>query len=126
MSDQLLQRTVAEFNCRHYSAAGRAAAEALVLARGRDEAFWQGICETCDGYTDLVAGRHAQAEVKLVGAMQKLRNFGYRYRNLEVTGALAGIRAAVAELRAVRLQHKRVFDISLLPQLRLAAKADDA
>jgi hypothetical protein len=125
MSDVLLQRTIAEFNERRFTAAGRAAAEALNSATGRDEAFWQGICETCAGYTDLVAGRLPEAELKLVAAMQKLRNFGYRYRNFEVTVALAAIRRAVTEIRIVRKQGKRVFDVSLLPQLRMAAKADD-
>jgi hypothetical protein len=31
----------------------------------------------------------------------------------------------VTEIRLVRKHGKRVFDVSLLPQLRMAAKADD-
>ena len=125
MSDALLQTTVAEFNRRRYAEAGRAAAAALAEARGRDEAFWQGLCEICDGYTNLLTGRLPEAERKLVSAMQTLRHFGYQYRNFEVTAALAGVRKGVAEIRAVRKQQKRLFDVSLLPQLRLAAEADD-
>lgn len=125
MSNASLQKTVASFNARRYAAAARHSAEGLSTAQGRDEVFWCGLHETCEGYAELMAGRHDRAEAKLVAAMQKLRNFGYQYNNFEVSGALAGIRLAVAEIRAVRAQHKRLFDMSLLPQFRLAAKADD-
>jgi hypothetical protein len=125
MSDALLQTMITEFNQRRFAAAGRAAAEALTYAQGRDEVFWQGICEACEGYACLMAGRLPDAEHKLVAAMQSLRDFGYRYQNFEIPVALAGIRAAVAEIRAVRKLNKRIFDVTLLPQLRLAAKADD-
>ena len=125
MSDANLQQTIASFNQRRYDAAARHSAEGLSAARGRDEVFWCGLNETCEGYALLMNGRFNHAEAKLVAAMQKLRNFGFQYNNFEVTGALAGIRLAVAEIRAVRSQHKRVFDMSLLPQFSLAAKADD-
>jgi len=125
MSDMLLQTMITEFNQRHYAGAGRAAAEALNYAQGRDEVFWQGICEACDGYVSIMSGQLPDAENKLVSAMQSLRDFGYRYQNFDVPVALAGIRAAVAEIRAVRKSNKRIFDVTILPQFRLAAKADD-
>ena len=84
-----------------------------------------GLNEACEGYAMIMDGRLDRAEQKLVAAMQKLRNFGFRYGNFEVTAALAGVRKAVEEIRAVRSRDKRIFDVSLLPQLRLAAKADD-
>ena len=125
MSDANLQQTIASFNLRRYAAAARHSAEGLSAAQGRDEVFWCGLNETCEGYALLMSGEFSHAEAKLVAAMQKLRNFGFQYNNFEVTSALAGIRLAVAEIRAVRAQNKRVFDMSLLPQFSLAAKADD-
>ena len=125
MSDQNLQETVKAFNLRNYPAAVKASAEGLAMAQGRDEAFWMGLHEACEGYALLSQNQLAKAESKLVSSMQKLRNFGFQYNNFEVTGALAGIRLAVAEIRAVRAKNRRVFDVSLLPQFRMAAKADD-
>ena len=125
MNDAVLHRLVSSFNARRFDAATRHAADGLATAQGRDEAFWMGLHEACEGYVDLCAGRFDRAESLLVASMQKLRNFGFRYENFEVTVALAGIRRAVAEIRAVRGRDKRVFDVSLLPQLRLAARADD-
>lgn len=125
MNDTILQNTIKAFNQRNFAMAIRYAGEGLEQAQGRDEAFWMGICETCEGYALLDKQNYDNAEVKLVAAMQKLRSFGFRYNNFEVTAALAGIRRAVEEIRAVRMNPKKVFDVSLLPQLRLAAKADD-
>lgn len=125
MNDAVLHQMVSSFNSRHFDAATRHAAEGLATAQGREEAFWMGLLEACEGYVDLAAGRFDRAEILLVASMQKLRNFGFRYENFEVTVALAGIRRAVAEIRAVRGRDKRLFDVSLLPQLRLAARADD-
>ncbi|HPF71664.1 MAG TPA: hypothetical protein PLQ13_13395 [Candidatus Krumholzibacteria bacterium] len=125
MNATLLQQTVRAFNLRRYDQAARHAAEALADAQGRDEPFWMGMTETCEGYAAVMAGQADRAEPKLVSAMQKLRNFGYRYENFEVAGILAGVRLAVEELRAVKTGRKRVFDVSILPQMRLAAKADD-
>ena len=84
-----------------------------------------GLLEACQGYALLDQGQMAQSERKLVASMEKLRNFGFRYYNFEVTAALAGIRLAVEEIRAVRSRNKKKFDVSLLPQFRLAAIADD-
>jgi hypothetical protein len=126
MSDDYLPQLVTLFNRRRFAAAAEIAAEALTVAQGRDEIFWQGLCDTCEGYADLAAGRLGDAEHKLVAAMQKLRNFGFQYRNFQITAALAGVRTAVAEIRTVQREHKRRFDVSLLPQLRLVAEADDA
>lgn len=125
MNDHALQRLVRSFNLRHYDKAAGHAAEGLATAQGRDEAFWMGLHDTCEGYAQIDAGQIDRAEANLTQAMQKLRNFGFRYENFEVTAALAGIRRAVEEIRAVRGSNKRMFDVSLLPQLRLAAKADD-
>ncbi|MCP4571346.1 MAG: hypothetical protein GY838_03270 [bacterium] len=125
MNDTALHQMVGSFNSRRFEAATRHASEGLATAQGRDEAFWMGLHEACEGYVDLAAGRFDRAESQLVSSMQKLRNFGFRYENFEVTVALAGIRRAVAEIRAVRGRDKRVFDVSLMPQLRFAAKADD-
>ena len=119
-----LHQTVSAFNNRHYEQAARQAAEGLATAQGRDEVFWMGLHEACQGYALLDEGQLARAETKLVSAMEKLRNFGFRYNNFEVTAALAGIRLAVEEIRAVRNRNKRVFDVSLLPQFKLAARAD--
>lgn len=125
MNNAMLQQTIKSFNLRRFNDAVRHSAEGLATAQGRDEAFWMGLNEACEGYADIMANQLDRAEPKLVGAMQKLRNFGFRYENFEVTVALAGVRLAVEEIRAVRTRRKRVFDVSLLPQLRLAAKADD-
>ena len=84
-----------------------------------------GLQEACEGYHLLATGKMAEAESKLIASMRTLRNFGFRYDNFEVTAALAGIRRAVEHIRTVRTSNRRVFDMSLLPQLRLAAKADD-
>jgi hypothetical protein len=101
MSDTNLQQTVASFNLRRFTDAARHSAEGLNFAQGRDEVFWCGLHETCEGYALLVDGQLAPAEAKLVAAMQKLRNFGFQYNNFEVTGALAGIRLAVEESTSV-------------------------
>ena len=124
MNDNALQRLVRSFNQRHFDKATGHAADGLATAQGRDEAFWMGLMDACEGYEHLAGNRMLKAESKLVASMQKLRNFGFRYNDFEVTAALAGIRLAVEEIRAVRLDQKKIFDVSLLPQLRLAAKAD--
>ena len=125
MSEAILESTVKSFNQRLYVDAARHSAEGLSFASGQDEAFWMGLNEACEGYALLEGNQIAKAEKKLVAAMEKLRNFGYRYNNFEVTVALAGIRLAIEEIRAVRSQRKKVFDVSIVPQFRLAAKADD-
>lgn len=122
--DNILHKTINAFNRRDYLEAVRQSSEGLALARGRDEAFWMGLLDACEGYEHLAGNRMLKAETKLVASMQKLRNFGFRYNDFEVTAALAGIRMAVEEIRAVRLDQKKIFDVSILPQLRLAAKAD--
>lgn len=123
--DIILHKTINAFNRRDYSEAVRQSTEGLAFARGRDEAFWMGLLDACEGYEHLAGKRMLKAEAKLVASMQKLRNFGFRHNDFEVTAALAGIRLAVEEIRAVKHENKKVFDVSLLPQLRLAAKADE-
>ena len=122
--DTILYKTINAFNRRDYSEAVRQSTEGLALARGRDEAFWMGLVDACEGYEHLAGNRMLKAETKLVASMQKLRNFGFRHNDIEVTAALAGIRLAVEEIRAVKQENKKIFDVSLLPQLRLAARAD--
>ena len=124
MSD-ILNQTVSAFNNRNFVVAGKLAAEGLAAAQGRDELFWMGLLETCEGYELLGRKQDLEAERKLISSMQKLRNFGFRYRNFEITVALAGIRLAVEHIRMVRDGRHKVFDVSLHPTLRLAAKADD-
>lgn len=126
MNDDLhLEKTVKAFNNRNFEEAVRQSAEGLAQAPGRDEVFWLGLHEACEGYDHLDRDELPKAERKLVEALQKLRTFGYRYNNFEVTSALAGFRLSLEEIRAVRARRKRIFDVSLLPQLKLAAKADD-
>ena len=116
---------ISAFNARRFENAAASSAEGLAVAQGRDEAFWMGLNDACEGFALLDQEKWPQAEGKLVAAMQKLRNFGFRYNNFEVTVALAGIRKVVEEIKAVRQDKNHVFDVSLFPQLRLAAKADD-
>lgn len=118
-----LHATVAAFNRRNFKEAVRHSSEGLATARGRDEAFWMGLLDACEGYEHLAAMDFNRAEPKLIASMHKLRNFGFRYNEFEVTVALAGIRLALEEIRNVRGESGRVFDVSLLPQLRLAEKA---
>lgn len=120
-----LHKTINAFNRRDYSEAVRMSSEGLATARGRDEAFWMGLVDACEGYEHLADSRFLKAESKLIASMQKLRNFGFRHNDFEVTAALAGIRLAVEEIRMVKQDRNKIFDVSLLPQLRLAAKADD-
>lgn len=125
MTVNYLANTVDAFNTRNFVKAVSSSAEGLAMAQGRDEAFWMGLHEACEGFELLNDSKWIPAERKLVASMQKLRNFGFRYNNFEVTAALAGIRQTVEEIKAVRSKNKRVFDVTLLPQFRMAAKADD-
>lgn len=122
MSPNHLAATVDAFNLRRYELAARHSAEGLALAQGRDEAFWMGLHEACEGFVLIQENKWDPAEKKLVDSMQTLRNFGFRYNNFEVTAALAGVRKAVEEIKAVRAKQKRVFDVTLLPQLKMAAR----
>jgi hypothetical protein len=123
--EEILEQMVASFNQRRFAAAAELAAHGGRIAQGREEAFWMGLTEACQGYQLIMERRLPQAETKLVAAMEKLRNFGFTFQQFEVTSALAGVRRAVEEIRLVRDRHKKTFDITLLPQLRLMAKADD-
>lgn len=124
MNDRTLQQLVAAFNRRDFRAAAGFSAEGLLRAEGKSEAFWVGLNDACEGYGHLKAGDLDRAEQRLATAMQKLRNFGYTYEDLEVTRLLAGLRRSLEEIRAVRAQSKRVFDVSLLPQLTMAVQAE--
>lgn len=123
-NDEHLEKTVKAFNARLWGEAVQESAEGLAMAQGRGEVFWMGLHEACQGYALLDVNQFAKAEHKMITAMEKLRNFGFRYENFEVAVALAGLRLATEEIRAVRNRNKKVFDVSLLPQLKLAARAD--
>jgi len=123
MNERTLQDLVAAFNRRDFAAAAGHSAEGLLRAEGRSEAFWVGLNDTCEGYRLLRAGDLDRAEQRLVAAMQKLRTFGYTFENLEITRLLAGLRRSAEEIRAVRAQSKRVFDLTLVPQLTLSVQA---
>jgi hypothetical protein len=122
--EQTLARVIAAFNDRRYAEAAALADEGCRDAEGRDELFWFGLSEVCDGFALLMDGKPGKAESRLLGAMEKLRNFGYEYRNFEITAALAGVRRALEEIRDVRQGHRKSFDVTLLPSLRMAAQAD--
>lgn len=123
--NDILNRTIDAFNERRFGEACNLSAEGLSTAQGQDEVFWMGLLDACEGYEFIVADQLLKAERMLIASMQKLRNFGFRYDNFEVTTALAAIRRSVEEIRIVRQGGRRIFDVSILPQLRLAAKADD-
>ncbi len=125
MNDAALNQTLIAFNTRKFKDAVRASAEGLASAAGPDEAFWMGLHETCEGFVYLMDQKPTHAERKFISAMGILRNFGFRYENFEVTAILAGIRRVVEEIRIVRTTKHKVFDLSLLPRMKLAAKADD-
>ena len=125
MTEQLLETTIAAFNQRDFARAAEVSAQGLATAQGADEGFWLGLMEAGEGFALVAANKRVPAEKKLVGAMEKLRNFGFRYENFEVTSALAGVRQGLEEIRAVKDLHKKIFDLTLLPQLKLVAKADD-
>ncbi len=122
MQDLILEALVATFNRRDFAGAAAHAAEGLLRAQGRDEVFWLGLGEACEGYARLMAEEPDLAERHFVTAMHNLRNFGYSHRGFQVTALLAGLRRCAEEIRLVRAQHKRIFDITLLPQLRFEEK----
>ena len=125
MSDDLLTRTVSAFNARRFDDAAKLAAQGMSEAVGRDELFWMGLHETASGFALLMAKQPAQGEKLMMAAMERLRVFGYRYQNVEVTSVLAGLRRGIEELRAVAAGHKRMFDTTLLPQIKLTGRAQE-
>ncbi len=128
MLPELLERAITEFNARRYASAEAAAREGASLAAtagGRDALFWSGLHETCWGFALLMDHKLGPAEAKMASAIEKLRNFGYVYNELEVTSVLAGLRQGVEEIRHVRQKRKTQFDVTLLPNLKLAARADN-
>jgi hypothetical protein len=125
MSKELLNRAVEAFNTRRYDAASALLAEGLADVVGREELFWLGLRDAADGYALVVARKLAPAEAKMVAAMEKLRHFGFRHEDLEVTSVLAGLRRGVEEIRMVQAGQKPFFDATLLPQIRQAARADN-
>lgn len=121
----LLNDAVTAFNSRRYDEAVALTAVGLREAVGREELFWMGLHETSQGFAFIAGEKLPQAEEKLVSAMEKLRHFGYRHRSLEVTSILAGLRRGLEEVREVRTGRRRIFDTTLLPQIKMAAKADN-
>ncbi len=124
MSEKILLQTVKAFNERRYDEASILAQKALDDAAGLDELFWLGMYETCLGFSLVMNNNLMDAEAKLVAAMEKLRNFGFRHDALEVTSVLAGIRRGIEEIHSVLGEHKRAFDVSLLPRMKLSAEAE--
>ncbi len=124
MSDSDLHLTVNAFNDRRYEEAAIFAGRAAAAAVGRDHLFWSGMQETCLGFGLVMKNNMSEAEPLLVAAMEKLRTFGFRHQEIEVTSVLAGIRCGLEEIRTVRGERKRAFDVSLLPGIKLAAAAD--
>ena len=120
----LLNDAIAAFNTRRYDDAVTLTAVGLRNAVGRDELFWMGLHEASQAFADISANKLPQSEGKLVASMENLRHFGYRHKNLEVTSVLAGLRRGLEEVRAVRGGQRRIFDLTLLPQIKMAAKAD--
>jgi len=119
MQKSILTDLVSAFNLRNFTRATSMASEGLLHAQGRDEVFWMGLGDACEGYRALMAGDEDRAEHHMVAAMQNLRNFGFSYDGFQVTSLLAGLRRSVEEMRVVKAQEKRIFDVSLLPQLKL-------
>ena len=120
----LMTNAVTAFNNRRYADAVAMTAAGMRSAVGRDELFWMGLHEASQAFTDISDNNLVQAEGRLVAAMEKLRHFGYRYRSLEVTSILAGLRCGLEEVHAVNDGRHRIFDVSLLPQIKMAAKAE--
>jgi hypothetical protein len=124
MTPELLERTVTAFNARRYAEAATAAREGSLLApAGRDALFWGGLHEACLGFALLMDAKLVPAELKMVAAIEKLRNFGFLYQDCEVTSVLAGLRLGIEEIRNVREKRKGMFDVSLLPSLKMVARA---
>ena len=120
----LLTDAVTAFNNRRYDEAVALTAVGLRDAVGQEELFWMGLHETSQAFSHIAGNRLPQAEEKIISAMEKLRNFGYRHNNLEVTSVLAGLRRGLEEVRHVRAGRRNRFDATLLPQIKLAARAD--
>ena len=126
MEDRNLAVLVTHFNRREFAEAAAQASEGLLRAEGRDEVFWLGLGEACEGFRWLLADDPDRAEQHLIAGMHNLRNFGYAYQGFQITVLLAGLRRCAEEIRLVRAQHKRVFDITLLPQLKLAVQVEES
>jgi hypothetical protein len=123
-SAKALADLVESFNGRRYDDAEAVASVQLGEAVGKDELFWMGLRESCAGFSLVMSDDFKKADPLLVAAMEKLRNFGYRHQNLEVTSVLAGLRRGVEEIRMVQAGEKKMFDVSLLPKIKMSAKAD--
>lgn len=121
-----IAETVEAFNARRYDRAADLAAAMRARSVGRDEVFWLGFHETCRGFSLVMVGELHNAQPLLVAAMEKLRNFGFRHQELEVTSVLAGLRRGIEESRMVLDKEKRTFDLSLLPKLKMSARADQS
>jgi hypothetical protein len=122
MQDRIMANLVSAFNRRDFAHAAGQAAEGLLHSKGRDEVFWLGLSEACEGFGALMDEQPQAAEQHLMAAMHSLRNFGYSYQGFQITVLLAGLRRCAEEIRLVRARQKRIFDITLLPQLKLAAR----
>jgi len=121
----ILVRTIDAFNRRQYDDAADLTNTMLQNVVGKDELFWLGMSEACRGFSLVMGGELRKSQPLMVAAMEKLRNFGYRHQNLEITSVLAGLRRGIEESTMVLSKEKRVFDLSLLPKLKMSASADN-
>jgi len=112
---------VTVFNNREYETAHNLAAAQYQQSIEKDSLFWDGIREMCSGYIAINKGDLETAEPLLISAMGKLRNFGFKYGDFEITSALAGMRRGYDELRRVAENGGTVFDVTLLPKLKLSS-----
>jgi hypothetical protein len=124
-NNDVLARTIDSFNRREYDEAANLTNTMLQDVVGKDELFWLGMSEACRGFSLIMGGELRKSQPLMVAAMEKLRNFGYRHQNLEITSVLAGLRRGIEESTMVLNKDKRVFDLSLLPKLKMSARADN-
>ncbi|MBT4291982.1 hypothetical protein HOD41_04770 [bacterium] len=112
---------VTAFNNRNYETAHNLAVAQHEQSIDKESLFWDGICEMCCGYIAISKADLETAEPLLVSSMGKLRNFGFKYGDFEITSALAGMRRGYDELRRVAENKGTVFDVTMLPKLKLSS-----
>lgn len=116
---------VTAFNNRDYETAHNLAVAQHEQSVDKDSLFWDGICEMCSGFMAINKVDLETAEPLLVSSMGKLRNFGFKYGDFEITSALAGMRRGYDELRRVAENEGTVFDVTMLPKLKLSSSQAD-
>jgi hypothetical protein len=112
---------VAVFNNREFETAYIIASSQCEVSVDKDSLFWNGIREMCQAFNTINKGNLDTAEPLLISSMEKLRNFGFRYGDFEVTSALAGMRRGYDEIRRVTEKDNGTFDITVFPKLKLSS-----